>query len=507
MVLAVLAGSCSKKAAEYTNVIPAEATEVAAVRLDVLAEKAGAKEKENQAALQGLLEELKTSLTAAAYQELEKVVKEPKASGIDVEAPVYVFRTPDFRGVTMVAKVKSEDRLRDFIEATQQEWMETELMEGDGLSYGGVNSRAMLGFNASALVVMVSGWELAPEQGKAQLAAWMNQAPEACFTSTKAFARLQKLTGDVKAMLDPQGLMGRHARNLQVPQGVDLKDLRLLCALNFEKGKIVLEVENYTENEELKGLLEQQAKAVKPIENRFVKYFPKSTVALLSLGVDGKELYRLLEANERLGNEVPIIKSPEVKAVMESLEDDVTLGLVNVTLRRDPAVMLYAGVKSDEPLKQLYERKSELGMRPREDIVKLSENDYVYKIGRTNFFFGIRDKQLYVTNDEMLYRGIGKAADPSVKETNYASGLKGLCGAAVVNVEEVVELPVMKMVAGLGGPKMLAIYNLAQEVSYVKADTDGRKGSLTVQLKQKDVNALKQAAELAKRYLTELTGD
>lgn len=42
-----------------------------------------------------------------------------------------------------------------------------------------------------------------------------------------------------------------------------------------------------------------------------------------------------------------------------------------------------------------------------------------------NIFFGIKDKQMYATNDELLYKNVGKAADKSIKDAPYASDMKG----------------------------------------------------------------------------------
>ncbi len=50
-------------------------------------------------------------MNAATFQQLEKVMNNPSESGIDVEAPVYVFTSPSFPYSTAVAKIKSEDDL------------------------------------------------------------------------------------------------------------------------------------------------------------------------------------------------------------------------------------------------------------------------------------------------------------------------------------------------------------------------------------------------------------
>lgn len=94
-VLIVFLAACSKTV-EYTNIIPADATVVTSINLKSLASKAGLNDKENEAAKQKVLEALKSGMNAATFQQLEKVMNNPSESGIDVEAPVYVFTSPSF---------------------------------------------------------------------------------------------------------------------------------------------------------------------------------------------------------------------------------------------------------------------------------------------------------------------------------------------------------------------------------------------------------------------------
>ena len=95
VVLMVFMAACSKKS-EYTNVIPADASAVASIHLKSLADKSGLKDKENEAAKQKMIEALKSGTTAATFQQLEKVLNNPKESGIDVDAPVYAFTATSF---------------------------------------------------------------------------------------------------------------------------------------------------------------------------------------------------------------------------------------------------------------------------------------------------------------------------------------------------------------------------------------------------------------------------
>ena len=85
--------------------IPADASVVASINLKSLASKAGLDDKENEAAKQKVLEALKSGMNAATFQQLEKVMKNPGESGINVESPFYVFSSSSFPYPTVVGKV------------------------------------------------------------------------------------------------------------------------------------------------------------------------------------------------------------------------------------------------------------------------------------------------------------------------------------------------------------------------------------------------------------------
>ena len=65
--------------------------------------------------------------------------------------------------------------------------------------------------------------------------------------------------------------------------------------------------------------------------------------------------------------------------------------------------------KNGNALEALYKNKQALGLKKGEDILELGKNEYVYKSKGMNVFFGIKDKQMYATNDELLYKNIEKA--------------------------------------------------------------------------------------------------
>ncbi len=118
-----------------------------------------------------------------------------------------------------------------------------------------------------------------------------------------------------------------------------------------------------------------------------------------------------------------------------------------------------------------------------------------------NIFFGFKDNQMYATNDELLYKNIGKAADKSIKDTSYASDMKGKNFFFVINMDAILELPIVKMMTGFGGEEYQTYYNLASQVSYLEVSnvSDGV-SEVDLILKNKDTNSLKQIVDFVKKF-------
>lgn len=501
-VLVVLISACSSKKQEYTNVIPSNASQVISINLKSLADKAGTNDKENKEAMQKLTDALKSGMNAATFQQLEAIMKDPAKSGVDINAPVYVFSAPALPYTTFVAKMTNEDDLLKLLEVTENEQLTSHVTEAEGYSFANVNKQALIAFTPTTFMIVAYERASQLEGAKEGIAALLKQTPENRMNTSEAFKKMQSLKGDMNMLISTSSVLGNLANqmNYGMAKNIDLKDLMALGSLSFEKGKIEMKVEYYTENAELKAILEKQVKSTRPIENTFLKYFPKSTLALLSIGVNGEEFYNLLQENEQFRNEFSITKAAEVKDLFSTFQNDITLGLINVTLSSNPSFLAYASIKDSAPLKALYEKKAELGLKRGEDIVKLNEDEYLYKSRNINIFFGIRDKQMYATNDELLYKNACKNADPSAKGTDFASGMKGNHSAFVINAEAVLDLPVIKMMVGFGGNEYSTYYTLLGNISYLEAVGDGNNATVTLQLKDKNVNALKQIVNFVKQF-------
>ena len=499
-VLIVFLAACSKTS-EYTNVIPADASVVASINLKSLASKAGLDDKENEAAKQKVLEALKSGMNAATFQQLEKVMKNPGESGIDVESPFYVFSSSSFPYPTVVGKVNNEDNLHASLDVMAKEQICQPVGEADGYSFTTMNS-GLLVFNSSTILVVNVSGTTQTDKAKESITNLLKQTASNSIVKSGAFQKMEKQKSDINFFASMTAIPStyRDQITMGLPTEVKAEDITLIGGLNFEKGKIALKTENYTENEAVKTLLKKIKWNL--LEKRTILSLntPRLLPDVLQRSVKGGELYNLLSENKEFRNTVSIAKADEVKELFSSFNGDISAGLINVTMSSAPTFMMYADVKNGNALEMIYKNKESLGLKRGEDIMQLGKDEYVYKTRGMNIFFGIKDKQMYATNDELLYKNVGKAADKSVKDAPYASDMKGKSLFIAINAEAILDLPIVKMVAGFGGQEAKTYIELANKVSYLSMSSEGEVSEIDLCLKDKDVNALKQIVDFAKQF-------
>jgi hypothetical protein len=277
-VLIVFLAACSKTS-EYTNVIPADASVVASINLKSLASKAGLDDKENEAAKQKILEALKSGMNAATFQQLEKIMKNPSESGIDVESPVYVFSSSSFPYPTIVGKVSNEDNLHASLDVMAKEQICQPVSEADGYSFTTTNGDLLVFNNLTVMIIDVNGASQT-KKAKEGIVTLMKQTAENSIAKSGAFQKMEKQKNDINFFASMTAIPSnyRNQVSMGLPAEVKPEDITLLGGLNFEKGKIALKTENYTENDAVKALLKKQMESFGKANNTFVKYFPASTL-------------------------------------------------------------------------------------------------------------------------------------------------------------------------------------------------------------------------------------
>jgi len=496
MLVAITAfmASCTKKSSEYTNVIPADASAVIGIHMQSLIDKSGVSDEDKQK----LINVLKSEMNAATFQQVEKIIKDGSASGLSTKDPIYFFTTGLLSTPAAVMKVNDIDKFNKTLEAILPEISNESIAKTNGYSMfkfdGGI-----FAFNESTLLIIQSGSD---EKIVSDL---MKQDKEESIAKNTYFESMTGKKGDITFFFTLDAIPNMYKRQMKTTLGnmenVDPEDVAVIGGLSFEKGRIALQVETTSDKKEVRDMFKKQSEIYGNLNEAFLTNFPASTLAYASFNVSGDKLYNMLQENKDFRESLSLDKAEKIKDVFGAFKGDISIGLINVTMSDMPTFTAYAEAKSGAALNTLYESKAELGLRRSEDIVKLGENQYVFKSRQMNVFFGYKDNYMYATNDELIYKNIGKKENKSLKDAAYASNMKGKYQYGAVDMKAILDLPVVKMLSTMGGREAAAYIDVASKVSYFEAIGEGNNQmNMNIWLVDKDTNALKQIVNLVKQY-------
>ena len=497
---AVIFSSCSRQA-DYTNAIPGNATEILAVNLQTLAQKAGLKDFENQATLNQLTEALKSGLSTELQQQLEDGIKNPDNLGIDFASPIYFFYAPQSAVKGITAKVADCKRLEKAVEATCKDELFVGLQHAENYSYT-YNEQAFIAFNETTLLVLATPSSMDIGQMRRDAGQLLNQSESESATSHPYFTRLQGLKGDINGLISANRLIDFYPPQYiqTLPANLDLKALKLMGSLNFENGRIILQGNAYAEDAALQELINRQASIPHPAEGKYLPYFSKSTLALLTFGMDGAKMYESLQAEESFRNQLTLQQASLLQSCLSAFQGDVTIGLTGISATGNLSFVAYAETNDSAFLQTLVQTATQ-NLSGSLQTTPLDNGDYCLRTASQTLYTGIRGNDLFVTNDNFLYSRIAQAAEPSVLDTDYAADLKGQHVAFIVNAEAILDMPLVKMATGFLSPENRTYVSMAEHIAYIGLIGQLDTGKLVLELKDKDSNALKQLVDFIKTFI------
>ena len=180
---------------------------------------------------------------------------------------------------------------------------------------------------------------------------------------------------------------------------LDLRDVTALGKLNFEKGKIVLKFEYFTDNKEVEDLLKQQAQTTKTLSREYLSYFPESALAFASVGANGKAMYSLILDNKDIRNFMPSANSAVAKTVFDALDGDISIAITDVNMDASSSFIAYADVDDTNILNVLYNNKDSI-LTQGQEVLRINDNEFQFIMGDLKIYYGIRNNSLYATNDK-----------------------------------------------------------------------------------------------------------
>ncbi|KAA6332368.1 hypothetical protein EZS27_019122 [termite gut metagenome] len=486
--------SCSEKSATYTNVIPADAAVVLSFDLKSTMEKAGLNGEENAELKQKLADVFGEEMNAESFALFERIIKDPAESGIDIASPLYVFFQKKTEAIAFVAKIGNKNKLKSLLNVLVSEDIATPTEKRNGYSYVTFSSNAICVFNGTTLLISNNR-----DNNYAATDVWMSQAEENSIIGSSAFQNMQGKKGEIKLMVSLKGFKNE----LDKSNAREFEDLTVISNLSFESGKISVQVESYTDNEELKRVLRQQQRIFKQQELTFLGKFPASTIAYLSLGLDGDELCDYMLENAAiygsfLINAFGMNNLMALESLFRSVEGDLSVGLLDVTLS-SVTFAAYAKVKDDSAIKTFYDAANNWGIRG--DFKKVEEGRYVYESGGQKIYFGVKNKQLYITNDNTIYKNITENVNgKSLKDAEFVSNIKESSQYLVVSMDNILNMPTVRFLTAMGEGAYGGYISIASCISHLEITGQGNIGEINLCFKDKETNALKQIVGVAKRY-------
>ena len=338
----VLAASCSHPG-DYTNAIPAEATEVVSIDLQSLALKAGVDDPQNAEALQKLSQTLASGVSADAQKAVETFFDNPSEAGIDFGKPVYIFHSSETNRQGFIAAVDDTDKLKNLLKATQSETQMADVAEKDGYNYC-YNDRAFVAFNATTLLVLPTTDTPDIAQLHQEVAALLGQKAEQSVHSQQAFRQMQETQGDVRMMMTASTFLQFYPDPMlkSMMDSLHMQNIQYIGGLSFEPGRMAINASYTSDDPQAQAFIEKQLKTTRPLQNTFASYFPQSTLFYLTLGMDGKEVFAQLDENPQLKKALSDKDRELVKTLVASLENDFTLGITGLNAQGNPTILAYA---------------------------------------------------------------------------------------------------------------------------------------------------------------------
>ena len=106
---------------------------------------------------------------------------------------------------------------------------------------------------------------------KQTISTLLKQTEENSIMKNSGFKKMQNQKGDINffASMDAVPKIYSQQISMGLSSQLDLSEVMAVGNLNFEKGKIALQIETYSDNAETDALLKKQAQAVKKLNTTF----------------------------------------------------------------------------------------------------------------------------------------------------------------------------------------------------------------------------------------------
>lgn len=430
----------------YTNVIPADASVVISANLNELMSKAGYKDYQS---IGKAVEDLYAETLSSTPEIVNAIMENPKESGIDLDAPVYVFQLSDGKSAGVVLRIDNKEKV--------DVWLQPILTGMGNMS----PSRIHLDENTL----------LAFDQNSGQ--AWQQPAtPETQFNQSAGFRKMKEMDGDVRYCFSTRDLCAKYGARAITAQPAIYTETLLVGSCNFDKGSASLTVALIGKTPEADAGIAAFKAALRPSKGKFTKYLPESTTMMIGISGKGEDYLNYLARTPLLEGAV-YTNYRFWEPMFKAIDGDAVIALTGIS-ESGISIIAYAELLPEVTESQMKEILSRWGLE--------------------NANWGIKDNCLYWTTDKVLADNAFKEASPSFDDTKYGKNSDGKPAYILMDIAKTFNN------ASLGEEAIQQMGANSKYLSFLSATeyelNENYEFVIKLNLKDENENVLKQVVQL-----------
>ncbi len=490
----VMMASCSGTK-KFMYSIPADTNEIFAVKMNTIVEKTGIHKKKNKELKQQILETIKKEITADDFKQIENIINDLSKSGIDTKEPLYFFNAPSLAYRTIAGNLKSQKKLKKTLSLLEKHNLCEPLVEEKPYFHTVLANNLFIIFDKKT-VLLIHSPSKKTEAAKKQALSLFTLPKEESIVKGKAksFKEFRQKDKDLVFYSSAENIPTAYKRQIEkiIGKKIEFENIGLIGTIHFEKGETHLTLQ--FDSEEL-NLLAKNNTNIKPLKGNLLNLFPSNTIALFNMGINGKAIYKNLMDQENPPKE---LFETEIKDFIESLNGDISIGAFTMGLdKAKPNFLALIEANSKNiKLDSLFSDKNHLNLKRNEKIIKLKENEFLWRNFKLNnplsqylskdLFLGLKDDYIYITNNELIYKDMGEKIDKTMKGSALTSNLKGKLFYTTFNIEEILDLPFIKVLTLFGGDEAKQMVDKISHFTHLEILNENKSNTIEVNLYQKE---------------------
>jgi len=511
-VLMASFSSCKKDITtkELTNALPK--TSAFVIQLDVksLLNKSEFKPAENAIIAEALENAKANDSQAAMIKTVESLIKDPNSSGVSVLDDAFLYIDGKVYGALL--KVNDKNKLKETL-VKGFDVPESLLLEQDGIVSIDVEETTNVSWSENALLLLGKQSRYDDANLKELAVKQLKQGAKESINENKTFGEFLSNKKDISVFYSYEnfypfikehggaGFSGNPIMALYDEMFKKFSGISVGGFVSFEKGEILVEQKYLYRDAEAKKMLENiYDKMYNDINGAHLGYIAENPLMAFSTGIKGAGVYDyiaelgLLNDYEGIANQGLSSMGTNLKELISNLEGDFSFAIHSMPEQQGyvniPNFSAFIDTKDIDKMWPLI--KTSLGGMAQE----LKTDNYLFDMGGVKMYFGAKDKTLFFTTVEDVYKNI----DGSKSVGNLKAKAKGETVFLSGNLAPLTPFLLKEMSYATAIEKDFMSKGLALigDITFV-VDKKGGKG--VVKITKNDKNSL----AVITQYVTDLT--